>query len=123
MTLPPAGGRFRDGSKRGERSMVLRATECRQAAHQKRDVIETGVRVLVQVAADPAGARAAVALRILACDQGDELEQLAERRPGDLTERGFGDEEVAVLTGSLEDRSRMTGRQGCLSGVGAARRD
>jgi hypothetical protein len=101
--------------------MVLRPAERRQAADEKGDVVETGVRMLVEVAADPAGSGTPVAMRVLVRDQGDQLEQLAEGRPSDLPQRRLGERQVAVLAGSLEDRPRLTGGgDTCLSGAGAA---
>jgi hypothetical protein len=91
--------------------MVLRAAEGGETAGEKCDVVEAGVRVGVQIAAKPPCACAAVAMRALVRDQVDELEQLAERRPAELSEGRFGDEQVAVLAGSLEERTRMTGGQ------------
>jgi hypothetical protein len=91
--------------------MVLRPAERRQTAGEEGDVVEAGVGVGVEIAAQPACACPAVAVRALVRNQMDELEQLAERRPAELSEGGFGDEQVAVLAGSLEERTRMTGGQ------------
>jgi hypothetical protein len=91
--------------------VVLRAAECREAAGEEGDVVEARVGIRVQIAAKPACAGPPVPVWALVCNQVDELEQLAECRPANLSEGGFRDEQIAVLAGSLEERTRMTGGQ------------
>jgi hypothetical protein len=91
--------------------VVLRPAERRQTAGEKGDVVEPRVGICVEIPAQPACSCPAVPVRALVGDQVDELEQLAERRPAELSKRGFGDEQIAVLAGSLEERTRMTGGQ------------
>jgi hypothetical protein len=107
--MPVAGARH--CPERAQRGVVLRTAEGGETPGEERDVVEAGVRVGVQIAPKPPCACAAVAMRALVRDQVDELEQLAERRPAQLSEGRFRDEQVAVFTGSLEERTRMTGGQ------------
>jgi hypothetical protein len=91
--------------------VVLRSAECGEAAGEEGDVVEAGVGIRVEIPPQPPGARATVTVRALVGDQVDELEQLPERRPAELSEGCFGDEQIPVLAGSLEQRTRMTGGQ------------
>jgi hypothetical protein len=104
-------GRVGHGPEGTQRGVVLRAAERRETAGEESDVVEARVGIRVEVAAEPACACPPVPVRALVCNQVDELEQLAECRPSELSEGGFGDEQVAVLAGSLEKRTGMTGGQ------------
>jgi hypothetical protein len=52
-----------------------------------------------------------VAAWVFLRDQRGQLEQLGQRRPAELAQRRFGDEQVAALDGSLVDRSRVSLRR------------
>jgi hypothetical protein len=114
--------RARRLAKRSQSSVVLRPAQGRKTTGQEGDVVEAGVGVGVQIAAQPPRSRPAVAVGALVRDQMDELEQLPERRPAELSQGRLGDEQVAVLARPLEQRTRMTGGNWCLSGAGGTQR-
>lgn len=73
----------------------------------ERGILDRRVAPSIQVPLKPAGGDAAVSPRVLLCDQGGQLDQLDERRPAELAERGLGGEQIAVLDGSVVDRPRV----------------
>ena len=70
-------------------------------------MLERRLLVLLEPETEPAGCEAAVAVRLLPCDQCGELERLGDRHPADLSRGHFGEHEVVVFQRPPEDRSRM----------------
>jgi hypothetical protein len=95
-----------DSPKRHQREFAFIASKGRQAAEHEPDLFERLGLELIEVAGQPAGREAAVALRCLLCDERCQLERLGETDSADLLRCCLGDEQIPALERSLEDGTR-----------------
>jgi hypothetical protein len=104
--------------------MVLWGRERSQLRDEQRDIFERRPLVFLEPEAEPAGGEAAVAVRLLPCDQCRQLERLGDCQPADLPRGHLGEHEVVVFQRPLKDRPRVALRgRGCSSpGTGTAKR-
>ena len=75
--------------------------------------------VFLQIETEPAGGKAAVAVRLFARDQRRQLERLGDRHPADLSRSHLGEHEVAALERPPKDRPRVALRGRRRSSPGA----
>ena len=111
-----------DAPEREQRVVVPRPTERREADGHGLHIGEGGGVGFLQVAEEPPRRHAAVAARVLAGDEGGQIEQLDEGGAAELPERRLGDGEVAALDRPFEDGSRMSLRRHAAPRAGAGRR-
>jgi hypothetical protein len=95
------------------------AAERHQARCRERGVVDRRLIVSLEPLEQPARSDPGVALRLLEGDQRRELEEIDERRLGDLgAQSRLGDGEIAALDRPFEDRPRMTLRSDPASSPG-----
>jgi hypothetical protein len=93
-----------------------------QVRDQELDIFECGLLVLIKVKAQPAGSKAAVAVRLLPGDQRRQLEGFGDRHAADLSSSHLGEYEVVAFERPAEDRSRVALRGRRRSSPGPERR-
>jgi len=82
-------------------------------------MLERRLLVFLEIEAEPAGGKAAVAVGLVPRDQCRWLECLGDSHPANLSRGHLGEDEVVVLQRPLEDRSRVTVPYGS-AGAGAS---
>jgi hypothetical protein len=92
---------------RKRRGVILWDGERLKVRDEQSDVFECRLLVLFEEETKPAGGEASVAVRLLAGDQGRQLERLGDRHPADLPRGHLGKDEVVAFQRPAEDRSRL----------------
>jgi hypothetical protein len=87
--------------------VLFRDCERSQVRDEPRDIIERRLLVFLEIEAQPATGKAAVAVRLLPRDQRRQLKRLGDRHAADLSGGHLGEDEVVVFQRPLEDRSRV----------------
>jgi hypothetical protein len=87
--------------------VVLWGRERSQVRDEQLDIVKRRFLVFLEIEAQPAGCKTAVAARLFARDQCRELECLGDRHAADLARGHLGEDEVVVFQRPPKDRSRM----------------